>query len=288
MFSNAYEIAFQYTSPVVISSKTLDNKVQCGGGAFVYINDEGWIATAAHILSTSQKKMNDSILLANYQNEIKKIEDNPIMNPHTKKIKISKLKKDPNWIVNDSVWWGKDGVSLNDIVMFPENDFLIGRLDPFVPEPGKKYPKIKNPSDLKPGTSLCKLGYPFHEIKGTFNEQTQMFVLAQGALPAPVFPIDGILTRFQMGTTPNGKEIKFVETSSPGLMGQSGGPIFDKNATIYGIQSHTTSLPLGFIPKVSKNGKEIEENQFINIGIGVHPEIIVKMLTENGIKFELG
>jgi hypothetical protein len=212
------------------------------------------------------------------------------LNIHTKKKKIASLKKDPNWLTTDSYWWGKDGVGLEEVKIFPENDFAIGRIVPFTPSPQMIYPKIKNPDNLKPGTSLCKLGYPFHQINATYNDQTNTFELSPGALPVPVFPIDGILTRFfSSGKTSDGKYDKhFIETSSPGLMGQSGGPIFDKNATIWGIQSHTSSLPLGFTPKISKNGKDVEEHQFINVGLGVHPGVIVNILTDNGIKFELG
>ena len=289
MFSNAYDIACHYTSPVVISSKTIGNTVQCGGGAFVFLNREGWIVTVAHIFNTRHKLINDLTFLKNYNQEIKSIEDNQKLNPHTKRKKIASLKKDPNWFVTDSYWWGKDGVSLDDVKIFPEIDLAIGRLNPFNPDLIKNYPKIKNPCDLKPGTSLCKLGFPFHQINATYDEQTKSFQLAKNALPMPVFPIDGILTRFiYAGKTKDGKyDVKFIETSSPGLMGQSGGPIFDVNATIWGIQSHTNSMPLGFTPKVSKNGKEIEENQFINVGCGVHSEVLVNILTDNDIKFEL-
>ena len=290
MFSKAYEIASQFTSPVIISTKTVDNTVQCGGGAFVYVNNEGWIITVAHIFNARQKLVNDSGLLADYNHKIEEIKNNSQLNPHTKKKKIERLKKDPKWLTNDSYWWGKNGVNLADAKIFPEIDLAIGRLDPFLPESGKVYPKIKNPYELKPGTSVCKLGYPFHQINATFSDQTGAFQLAPDALPVPVFPIEGILTRFLLGgKTKDGKyDIKYIETSSPGLMGQSGGPIFDTTATIWGIQCRTTSLPLGFSPKITKNGKEIEENQFINVGIGVHPEVIVNILTDNGIKFELG
>jgi hypothetical protein len=37
-------------------------------------------------------------------------------------------------------------------------------------------------------------------------------------------------------------------------------------------------LPLGFSPRVRKNGQEIEENQFLNAGWGVHIEKIKEVL----------
>lgn len=38
----------------------------------------------------------------------------------------------------------------------------------------------------------------------------------------------------------------FIETSTPRLRGQSGGPIFDVNGAIWAIQSQTHHLKLGF------------------------------------------
>ena len=47
------------------------------------------------------------------------------------------------------------------------------------------------------------------------------------------------------------------------------------------------TLPLGFTGKVEIKGKIIEENQFLNVGIGVHPETIKYFLDKHNIKHEL-
>jgi len=118
-----------------------------------------------------------------------------------------------------------------------------------------------------------------------------MFKLARGTLPLPLFPIEGIYTRNVItGKSKDGKyQIKFLETSSPGLRGQSGGPIFDVKGTVWAVQSRTASFPLGFSPKIKQKGKgkEVEEHQFLNVGWGVHPELIVVFLKDNGVKFNL-
>ncbi|HQN28938.1 MAG TPA: serine protease, partial [Mesotoga sp.] len=79
------------------------------------------------------------------------------------------------------------------------------------------------------------------------------------------------------------KIAKFIETSSPGLLGQSGGPILDVTGKVWAVQSRTVHLPLGFSPKVRKDGREIEENQFLNVGWGVHVEMIVDAMKSSGI-----
>ena len=152
------------------------------------------------------------------------------------------------------------------------------------------YPVFKDPiSNINIGTSLCKLGFPFHEIKASFDDAKNAFELAPGSVPLPLFPIEGIYTRNVIaGRSKDGKyEIKFLETSTPGLRGQSGGPIFDSNGTVWSLQSRTSHFPLGFSPKVKKDGKEVEENQFLNVGWGIHPELIVTFLRDNGVKFRL-
>ena len=108
-------------------------------------------------------------------------------------------------------------------------------------------------------------------------------------LPVPRFPLEGIFTRLVFGgKTKDGKfEIKFIETSSPGLRGQSGGPIFDIQGNIWALQSRTIHLPLGFEPKVKKQGKEVTEIQFLNVGIGVHVETIIQFLDSLKIEYKL-
>jgi hypothetical protein len=80
-------------------------------------------------------------------------------------------------------------------------------------------------------------------------------------------------------------DIKFLETSTPGLRGQSGGPIFDTEGRIWAIQSQTRHLPLGFSPKIKSGNKEIEENQFLNVAWGAHVETILKFLDHHSIKY---
>jgi hypothetical protein len=52
-------------------------------------------------------------------------------------------------------------------------------------------------------------------------------------------------------------------------------------------QSKTSHLPLGFSPKIKKNGREVEENQFLNVGLAVHPELLVAFLKDSQVKFNL-
>ena len=79
------------------------------------------------------------------------------------------------------------------------------------------------------------------------------------------------------------------ETSTPGLRGQSGGPVFNTDGNILGIQSVTTSLDLMFDidTNVIRNNKEVHvsEKQFINLGVAISSKVIMKFLDENHIKY---
>ncbi|MFC1954559.1 hypothetical protein ACFLVZ_01900 [Chloroflexota bacterium] len=49
MFARAYDIASDYTRPVIISYRLYDKTVESGCGAFVILNEDGWILSVAHI-----------------------------------------------------------------------------------------------------------------------------------------------------------------------------------------------------------------------------------------------
>jgi len=289
MFADAYEKVSVFTHPIVVSVRHFDGTVRCSLGAFLILNPSGWAITVAHLLEVVPAFRQHSKEIAEYKKQVAAIEQDDQLSIKQKRRKIRCIKSNSKWITNYSLWWGRDGVRSQKVIILPEADLAVARLEPFDPKAVPEYPVLKNPSTLRCGTSLCRLGYPFHNIEATYHEETNSFELAPGSLPVPRFPIEGIYTRnVVVGKSRDGKrEIKFLETSSPGLRGQSGGPIFDTNGTVWAIQSKTTHFPLGFSPKVKKNGREVEENQFLNVGWGVHPEVIVGFLRDNKIEFRL-
>jgi len=290
MFADAYEKASQFTHPVVVSCRYFDGTVQCSVGAYILLNTEGWALSAAHVLSVvpAYNKHQDEI--RRYRESVKVIEGNTKLNKKQVDRQIRRLKSNPKWVTNYSFWWGRNQVQHKDLKVFPDADLITVRLEGIDFDAITHYPVFKDPTkSMRVGTSLCKLGYPFHRIEATFDESKGTFELAPSALPIPLFPIEGIYTRDCLaGKTQDGKkDIKLIETSSPGLRGQSGGPIFDVNATVWGIQSRTTHFPLGFSPEIQKGNKTVEENQFLNVGLGVHPELITTFMKDHGIDISI-
>jgi hypothetical protein len=281
MFAKAYSIASEFTHPVIVSYRYWDGTVSSGLGSFVTINKEGWFITAAHILDPLLMHFQHLKEIGNYKLEVDLIENSQFLSSNAKARKKSKIKANKKWITNVSLWWGADRHLVKDFKVLKENDIAIGKFENYDPSFCNRYPTFKEPSSLNHGTSLCKLGYPFYDVKTTFDLNSNSFMLDTSVLPIPRFPIDGIFTRdiICTGFTSSPKyTIKFIETSTPGLKGQSGGPTFDVDGRIWAIQSQTQHLSLGFSPAVKINGKEIQENQFINVGWGAHVETILKFL----------
>ena len=81
--------------------------------------------------------------------------------------------------------------------------------------------------------------------------------------------------------------------STPGLRGQSGGPLFDTTGLIYGMQSATSHLHLGFDiedHEVLVNGRKrrVSNYPFLNVGRCVHVDVIKAFLREKGVTFYEG
>lgn len=70
-------------------------------------------------------------------------------------------------------------------------------------------------------------------------------------------------------------------------MGQSGGPIFDRQGHVWAMQSKTQSLPLGFAPEVVIGTQRTVEHQFMHVGWGTHIEEILKFLKSRDVAVNL-
>lgn len=289
MFATACRNASRYTRPMIIRRRLFDRSVQCSCAAFVVLNEEGWILTAAHLWNAYLQYLEDAGKIAAYERQVREIREDASLNYEQKHERIERLPADRRWLTHISYWWGRDGIQLRESKLLPDGDLILGRLDPFDPTEDAVYPVIKNPSRLDIGTSLCKLGYPFYRIEATFDEGTQSFEFARGTEHPVRFPVEGIYTRdLRGGKSHDGRyEIKFLETSSPGILGQSGGPIFDTKSSLWGVQSRTDMYPLrprtGIVPDPIDEGGPA----YYSVGVGIHPELLITFLKDHDIRFAL-
>ena len=145
-------------------------------------------------------------------------------------------------------------------------------------------------SKVKPeqGQSLCKLGYAFPEYSYFEYSESENRIIMKREIQSnfPLFPMDGIVTRHIVDE--NGV-VSMFETSTPGLRGQSGGPVFSPDGIVYGIQSMTKHIDLNFdVEATVKRGskkREVVYTPFINLGIEISSDKIIEFLRENNIEF---
>jgi hypothetical protein len=258
----------------------------------VIVNREGWILTAGHVLEAIDRGVKEEQQAIVLDQQTAAIAADATLSASQKRKKIASLGKlKPDHSIHYSTWFGKDRLLLFDTQYVEHVDLGVGRLDPFDPTWVSTYPVFKDPTkNFDTGRSLCKLGFPFHSITPVWHPDLGSFELPAGALPLPYFPIEGIFTRtaeliFQGASLPPFPS-RWVETSSPGLRGQSGGPIFDAQGRVWAIQVNTMHLPLGFSPTVPGQPTN-KEHQFLNVGRGVHPDTIFGFLNHLGVKYDV-
>lgn len=282
MFAEAYKKGAAFTRPVVISAVTGAGQCFSSIGTFVHLNNEGWIATAAHILTMAEQWLPQVASVRAAESQIAELSSSPEGTPQADDLRVAIAGQ----IKKFSYWWAYDRVQLVEVAMNLEADIAIGRLSPFDPSWVAAYPDIKDPAQgVDCGTSVCRLGYAFNDLAPQWDGSN--FLLPDEVYTMPRFPNEGIITRHVLvGSHPVGYNVGFLETSTPGLRGQSGGPIFDQHGTVWAIQSKTMHLPLGFSPAVPGNPGQVE-HQFLNVGWGTHPETLVGLLRERGVSFNM-
>ncbi len=274
MFANAIKEVGNYTRPILTITREYGSSVvRRGSATLFFVNDEGDAVTCRHVA----KMIMDADKINRRYEDFKKERENgtPVS------VLEEKYGYKPGVIAEmrhnfvDSV----DKITSIQCLFHPTQDLAVIRLN--------GYGKIiyrghavfsKNDAEIQPGDFLCRLGFPFPEFTGYFYDSVKDNIGfdPNGKLVTPRFPIEGMMTRHLAGE--KGEMIGF-ELSTPGLRGQSGGPLFDKNGIVYGMQYRTGHLPLGFdLP--DKNA-----SAFLNVGHCVSAGIIKKFLEEHHIKF---
>jgi hypothetical protein len=288
MFSKACEVAKGFTRPVIISQRLANGTVSCGIASFIVVNPEGWIVTAAHVIEPMRTLQIHQAEKGEYEAKLESIRQNPSLSPSQRKRQTANLKRNPEWLLHQSHWWAMQPKALSPAFHVDGlADVAIGKLEQFDTSGIQNFPVFKDPAtDPLPGTSLCRLGFPFHDLQATFDDASGNFTI-QNFSPPPMFPNDGIQTRLvRIPDAANARTAKFIETSTPGLRGQSGGPLFDVRGEVWGIQSKTAFLELGFIPKKKDGNREIVEHQFMNVGWAAHISQVIDLFKQHGVSYQ--
>jgi hypothetical protein len=289
VFATANGLARQFTHPLIVSARRWQGSVETAVGAFIVVNRDGWIVTSAHVFGIAAQAAIDGPKVAALSARIEAAHADPGASARRRDAEVTRLRAeaDPDWITHVATWFGRDRVNLRDARTIVDADIALGRLDPVPPDLVTTLPVFKNPAiGLEPGRSLCRLGFAFTKVSSSFDPAAGAFRV-QGEVP--YFPLEGMFTRIvDAGRTSDGRfPVRFVETSSPGLRGQSGGPLFDVAGRVWGIQSRTQHLALGFNPEAEIAGRKTQVPQFINLGLAVHVGTVLEILADAGIACEV-
>ncbi|MEO8770586.1 MAG: serine protease [Ferruginibacter sp.] len=292
MFISAIERVGQFTRPIHTLMRTYAGKQLLPGAATIFfVNENGYAVTCKHVveLLLASEKIN-----ANYNNFKKERQ----ALPQDGKLKTSlkglelKYKFNPDTTIQvksnfvDSV----DTMSGFTCHAHPTLDLAIIKFNDF----GKIHYTdcakfLKDGNNIKQGKFLCRLGFPFPEFTNfTFNAVADDIEWTNtGVNVSPRFPIEGMVTRFLADQQ---QGLFGIEMSTPGLRGQSGGPLFDNKGTVYGMQFSTKHLHLGFdlIDKeimVNNGVKKVSDYSFIHLGQCIHVNAIKAFLKEHKVDF---
>ena len=292
MFEKTIENISQFTRPMHTITRSYAGMISPGTATFFFVNDNGVAITCKHIanLILAAENINQGYLKF-------KIERDQLMkdNKFARNLKGLELKYKYR---NETTVQLKNNFlncfdKITQIVCHVHQTIDLAILE------FKGFDKIlynshatfiKDSAQIKQGKYLCRIGFPFPE----FNNFTHNLVTDDiewtntGNANSPTFPIDGIITRFVADSS---NEISGIEMSTPGLRGQSGGPLFDSDGKIYGMQFATNHLHLGFDIKdkeIIHDGRKskVSNYPFLHVGICVHVNKIKEFLKENNIEFK--
>lgn len=291
MFRQACDIAKDFTIPIIILKKLCSGECQSAIAAGVVVNKEGWLLTANHVVKSIMALADECEKTQKLIEERRLVQVDSSLTDKEKRRKLNHINISPkqaeSYTVCYGVFQGADVTTWRGIELV---DLAVGKINGFDPTLIPRYPKFCDPARASvAGVSLCKLGFPFSSIVPSWDPLSNQFQFPQGVFPMPLFPLEGMYTRQIQFQTPPGVAVPnypilMIETSSPGLKGQSGGPTFDVNGTIWAIQALTAHLELGFTPRVKGAGIE---HQFLNVGMGAHVATILGLLDEVGAGYEM-
>lgn len=290
MFVNSIQKVAGFTRAIHSISRNFEGKkVERGAATLFFVNQEGWALTCKHVAQWLTQADVINKKYSGYQLESQNL------NLGQKKALAKRMGLDESKVAEMKVTFVDcvDHISNIHFFLHPEYDLALLKFEGFQKVTTSGSPVfLKDDQSAQPGAMLCRLGFPFPEFSNfQLNlEKDTLEWTRTGQPQSPRFPIEGMLTRF-LGDK-NGK-VYGIEMSTPGLRGQSGGPLFDPEGRIVGMQSRTKHLHLGFDieeKEVMAHGKikKVNDYAFIHLGECIHVSVIKEFLKNNNVNFDEG
>ena len=294
MFVNAIEEVGKFTRPIHTISRIYKEKVVSPGAATLFfVNENGYAITCKHVIDLIGNRANINSHYEKFCKERETIGKNQF-NKRLRELEVRYNIKGDMIVQLNELFVGctSEPNFKYNWINHPKYDLSILFIENFKNPLYQSHAVfLKDTSVLKQGKFLCRLGYPFPEFTNfLYNATTDNIEWTNnGQVETPRFPIEGMLTRNLL----DGGNVVGIELSTPGLRGQSGGPLFNDQGLICGMQSSTNHLHMNFDMKnfeYKTGGKTIKvTNQpFLHVGHCIHIDIIKEFLTTNNIKFYEG
>jgi S1-C subfamily serine protease len=291
MFIDSIEKVAYFTRPIHTILRTYAGKqIIPGAGTLFFVNGEGYAITCKHVIEMLAASDNMVKNYHDFKTERDKLVKDGKFKMNLKGLEL-KYKLNPETVIQikntfvDCV----DSMSGFTWHLHPKYDLAILKFNDYKFLRYKDHAIFKkDTSRIKQGEFLCRLGFPFPEFSNfRFNEVTDDIEWTNtGINISPRFPIEGMVTRF----IAEENKIYAIEMSTPGLKGQSGGPLFNREGIVYGMQYSTKHLHLGFdmLDKeilLNNQIKKVSDYSFIHLGQCIHADIIKDFLKEKNVKF---
>jgi hypothetical protein len=294
MFIKAIEIAAKYTRPIYSISRNYGSAtIQPGAATLFFVNSDGWALTCRHV--TNQLAVGEDLArkAEAFQGEL-----SSRRGAEKEKRLLKELEKKYGYAKNTTFELHNrfiDCVEGNlklHIIEHKKYDVALIKFEDYTQLLCNTFPIFpSDTSSLQQGKILCRLGFPFPEFTNfAYDDKTDKITWTDtGKLTTPRFPIEGMVTR----RLRDAEGIVFgFEMSTPGLRGQSGGPAFDTEGKVWGVQFATKHLDLNFDvdQEVLRKGikKHVTDSAFLHVGGCIHIDVVKAFMKENNVVFTEG
>jgi len=278
MFVAAIRQANLYARPLQILTRYFGSRdINRLAATFFAVNADGWALTCKHVveLMLDEGRINDRY--AGYRAEFARVKAN--------KSERRKVEKKFGYhraeLVELRTQMAGLGTGRFEIQarLHPHFDVALVRFPPFADI--SSFPRFATcDGPVPPGTMLCRLGYPLPTFTNfAFNATNDQIEWLQGAdCITDAFPLEGMVTR----EIRNEEGFPFgYELSTPGIVGHSGGPVFDAEGTVWGMQYATGHLDMGFGVKVG----DAQQRAILHVGQCIQPFVLTEFMAAVGVQF---